>query len=43
MKEVLSHPAYVEKAKRYSEIFRSYGGAKEAARLIEDVVKGSRG
>ena len=43
VKHVLSDPTYVEKAKRYSEILRSYGGAKEAARLIEDVVKGISG
>jgi UDP:flavonoid glycosyltransferase YjiC (YdhE family) len=34
VKNVLSDPTYVEKAKRYSEILKSYGGAEEAAQLI---------
>ena len=40
---VLSTPSYAENARRYSEILRSHGGAKEAARLIEDVVTANAG
>jgi MGT family glycosyltransferase len=35
---VLSDPSYAERAAHYGEILKLYGGSKEAARLIEDVV-----
>ena len=34
--QVLSNVAYLENAKRYSEILRSCGGAEKAALLIRD-------
>jgi MGT family glycosyltransferase len=40
---VLSGHTYLENAQRYSELLRAYGGAKKAARLIENVVKGRGG
>ena len=40
---VLSDPTYVANAKRYGEILRSYGGAVDAARLIDGVVTGECG
>ncbi|UCD24137.1 MAG: hypothetical protein JSW51_14100 [Gemmatimonadota bacterium] len=41
VKRVLSDSAYVENARRCSELFRSYGGARQAAQMIEGVAKGS--
>lgn len=35
---VLSTPAYAENARRCSENQRAYGGAREAARLVQDYV-----
>jgi UDP:flavonoid glycosyltransferase YjiC (YdhE family) len=35
--QVLNEPAYSENARHISEKLRGYGGAKEAARLIESL------
>ncbi len=37
VRQVLSDPAYALRARRISEKMRAYGGAAEAARLIEDL------
>jgi UDP:flavonoid glycosyltransferase YjiC (YdhE family) len=42
VQQVLADPAYARNARRAGEKLRAYGGAPEAARLIEDVALGSR-
>ncbi|MGB2854781.1 MAG: hypothetical protein WBC55_10065, partial [Dehalococcoidia bacterium] len=38
VRKVLSDPSFTENARRLGEKMRAYGGASEAARLIEDFV-----
>jgi hypothetical protein len=40
VRQVLAEPSYAENARRASEKLREYGGAAEAARLIEDWIVG---
>lgn len=39
IRKVLGDPSYTANARRISEMMRAYGGAPEAARLIEDFVR----
>jgi UDP:flavonoid glycosyltransferase YjiC (YdhE family) len=42
VRKVLGDPSYTANARQVSEMMRAYGGAPEAARLIEDFVRARR-